>query len=190
MATTLLVPGLDGGGDGHWMSWFEAAIPDAERVSPPYPGNVDLAEWAACVRSALYNCDEPVWIIAHGFGSLAAARAAFDVSDRVAGCMFVAPYDPDHMRLAWLLPDEPLGFPAVLVASSDDPRMRLSKAAFWAGFWSCDFVNAGRAGSIDPAAGFGPWAEGLSIFEELKRSPAIHLRPMPGRETTHLSRAI
>ena len=190
MATTLLVPGLDGGHEGHWLSWFEAALPDTQRVAPSDLGSVDLAEWAACVRSALYNCDEPVWIIAHGFGCLAAVRAAFDVSDRVSGAMLVAPYDPDHMRLAWLLPDEPLGFPAVLVASSNDPHMRLSKAAFWAGFWSCDFVNAGRGGSIDPAAGFGPWAEGLAIFEDLKRSPAVHLRRMPGQETAHLSRAI
>ena len=35
MATTLLVPGLDGGGAGHWLSWFETAVPNPRRVVQP-----------------------------------------------------------------------------------------------------------------------------------------------------------
>lgn len=190
MATTLLVPGLDGGGEGHWLSWFEAAIPDTRRVVPPDPANLDLSEWSAAVRWEISRADDPVFIVAHGFGCLAAVRAASDFPDRVEGAMLVAPFDPDNMRLAWLLPEEPLGFPATIVASTNDPHMRLSKAAFWAGFWSCEFVNAGRIGSIDPAAGFGPWPAGLAMIEEIKRSPSVLMRGARGQEIAHLSRAI
>lgn len=190
MATTLLVPGLDGGGEGHWLSWFEATIPDARRVTQPDLENMDLSAWSAAVRWHIHRCDDPAWIVAHGFGCLAAVRAAFDCADRITGALLVAPFDPDNLRLAWLLPEEPLGFPAVIVASSNNPHMRLSKAAFWAGYWSCEFVNAGRLGGIDQASGYGPWPEGLALFEELQRSPAVHMRRASGKEMSHLSRAI
>ena len=190
MATTLLVPGLDGGGDGHWLSWFESVLPDAQRVVQHDPENMDLAEWSASVRRHIDRSPEPIWIVAHGFGCLAAVRAAFDFADRVEGALLVAPFDPDNLRLAWLLPEEPLGFPSAIVASTNDPHMRLSKAAFWAGFWSSEFVNAGRVGGIDPASGFGPWPDGLAILEDLRRLPAAHLRQIAGREMLHLSRSI
>lgn len=190
MATTLLVPGLDGGGEGHWLSWLEAAIPDTRRVVPPDPTEPDLSEWSAVVSWQLHRCEEPVFLVAHGFGCLAAVRAASDFPDRIEGAMLVAPFDPDNLRLAWLLPEEPLGFPATIVASTNDPHMRLSKAAFWAGYWSCDFVNAGRAGSIDQAAGYGPWPAALSIMHEIRQSPSALMRGVTGREIAHLSRAI
>jgi len=190
MATTLLVPGLDGGGDGHWLSWFETAIPNTRRVLQPDSKSMDLSEWSAAVRRHVDRSDDPVWIIAHGFGCLAAVRAAFDCADRIEGALLVAPFDPDNLRLAWMLPEEPLGFPSAIVASTNDPHMRLSKAAFWAGFWSAEFVNAGRVGGLDPASGFGPWPDGLAILEDLRRSPAAHLRQIGGKELSHLSRAI
>lgn len=190
MATTLLVPGFDGGGEGHWLSWFEGVLPEVQRVTQENQKSLDLAQWAAAVRWQLMRADEPVLLIAHGFGCLAAVHAAADCAERVEAAMLVAPFDPDAARLASLLPEEPLSFPAVIVASSNDPNLRLSKAAFWANYWSCDFVDVGRAGSIDVAAGFGPWPAGLSILEEVRHSPAAHLRHLHGREMRHLSRAI
>lgn len=190
MATTLLVPGFDGGGKSHWLSWFEATIPNCKRVVPPDLKSTDLSEWSAMVRWQIDRADDRVFIVAHGFGCLAAVHAASDFPDQVEGAMLVAPFDPDNLRLAWLLPEEPLGFPATIVASSNDPNMRLSKAAFWAGFWSCEFLNAGRVGGIDPAAGLGPWPAGRAMLDEFRRSPSVISRSAPGREVSHLSRAI
>lgn len=190
MATTLFVPGLDGGGEGHWLSWFETVVPNAKRAAPPDFKNIDLSEWSAEVRWHIDRCDEPVFIVAHGFGCLAAVRAAHDLPGRVEGALLVAPFDPDNLRLAWMLPEEPLGFHATLVASSNDPHMRLSKAAFWAGFWSCEFVNAGRVGGIDPASGFGPWPEGLAMLEEARRAPNKHVAGLVAQDAARLSRAI
>lgn len=190
MATTLIVPGLDGGGEGHWLSWMETRLPGSRRVDQPDIKNIDLADWSATVRWHIDHCDAPVCIIAHGFGCLAAVRAAFGAAERVESAMFVAPFDPDNLRLAWMLPEEPLGFPSTIVASTNSPYMRLSKAAFWAGFWSSEFVNVGRAGGIDQAAGLGPWPEGLAILEELRRSPAAHLRQAAGAEIASLPHAM
>jgi predicted alpha/beta hydrolase family esterase len=190
MATTLLVPGLDGGGSGHWLSWFLTALPKTVRAVQQEYDSTDLSDWASAVRWQMDRISDRVWIIAHGFGCLAAVRAAADMSDRVEGAMLVGPFDPDNLRLAWLLPEEPLGFPAVIVASTNDPHMRLAKAAFWANFWSCEFVNVGRAGGIDPASGYGPWEAGLTIFDDLRNSPARHMHVMAGVEKANLSRAI
>ena len=100
MATTLLVPGLDGGGDGHWLSWFEAAIPDTRRVVSPISRAWICRNGRRRCAGTSTACDEPVWIIAHGFGCLAAVRAAFDFADRIEGALLVAPFDPDNLRLA------------------------------------------------------------------------------------------
>ncbi len=98
MATTLLVPGLDGGGVGHWLSWIETTVPNPRRVAQPDPKSMDLSEWSAAVRWHLDRCEGPVWIIAHGFGCLAAVRAAFDFADRIEGALLVTPFDPDNLR--------------------------------------------------------------------------------------------
>jgi len=190
MATTLLVPGFDRGGPGHWMSWFESVIPDTQRVEQQDYKSPDLSDWAATVRWRLSRCSDPVWIVAHGFGCLAAVKAAFDMPDRVEGALLVAPFDPDNLRLAWLLPEEPLRFPTMIAASTNDPYMRLSKAAFWAGFWSSGFTNLGRMGSVDPASGCGPWPAGLALFDELRRSPAAHVQGIAGGDLARFSRAI
>jgi predicted alpha/beta hydrolase family esterase len=190
MATTLLVPGFDGGGKGHWMSWFETVLPDTQRVAQQDYKSTDLSDWAASVRWQLSKAIDPVWIVAHGFGCLAAVRAAFDMPDRVEGALLVAPFDPDNLRLAWLMPEEPLRFPTMVAASTNDPYMRLSKAAFWAGFWSSGFSTLGRVGSVDAAAGFGPWPNGLALFDELRRSPAAHLQGAVAGEAARITRAI
>jgi len=191
MATTLLVPGLDGGGEGHWLSWFEAAIPGSRRVAPPDTKNPDLSAWSAAVRWHIDRCDDGAFIVAHGLGCLAAVPAASDLPHRVEGALLVAPCDPDNLRLGWLMPEEPLTFPATIVASTNDPHMRLSKAAFWAGYWSCDFINAGRVGGIDPESGFGPWPDGLALLEDVKRSPGAQLKAAAhAQQAARLSRAI
>jgi uncharacterized protein len=190
MATILLVPGIDGGGEGHWLSWVEAEIPDSRRFTPPDPNSPDLAEWSAALCWDLQRCDAPVFLVAHGFGCLVAVRAASECPHLIEGAVLVAPADPDNLRLAWMLPEEPLGFPASIVASTNDPHMRLSKAAFWANFWSCGFVNAGRVGSLDAKSGFGPWPGALTVIEEARQSPPQMMRAGVGREASNLSRAI
>jgi predicted alpha/beta hydrolase family esterase len=191
MGTTLVVPGLDGGGADHWLSWFESVLPDTRRVTQEDPQALDLSEWSAAVRAELMQSPTAVTIVAHGFGCLACVVGAADCPEKVEGAMLVAPFDPDALQLSWLMPEEPLAFPAVIVASRNDPYMRLNKAAFWANYWSCDFIDFGRAGSIDPAAGFGTWPAGLEILDGLRHGPradaAVYLR---SRRVNHLSRAI
>jgi uncharacterized protein len=172
--TTLVVPGHGGSGSEHWQTWIESRLDDSARVVQDDSTSLDLSAWAARVRWEIHRLPEPTWIVAHGFGCLAAIQAASDYSERIAGAMLVAPLDPHNLRLSSLLPELPLEFPSVIVASSNDPHMRLDKAAFWAGYWGSEFISIGAAGSVDPQSGFGPWPQGWDILEQLKSSSVCH----------------
>jgi predicted alpha/beta hydrolase family esterase len=190
MTTTLIIPGHGGSGAGHWQTWLESKLPATARATVPSASEQDLSAWAAALRWGIEQLGEDLWIVAHGFGCLAAVQAAADYSERVAGALLVAPYDPAHLQLSHLLPETPLSFPSILVASSNDPHMRLDKAAFWAAFWNSDFVSIGAAGGIDPEAGFGPWPQGLEIFERLKSSPVAHTFPHGGAPVSRNALAV
>jgi serine hydrolase len=182
MNTTLIVPGLNGSGAEHWQSWLERKVPSAVRViqrdwSDPY-----LPHWSARVRRELNRVPGEIFIVAHSFGCLAAAQATFDWGERVSGLMLVAPADPDKFGAGAFVPERPLGVPAVLVASTNDPWMRFNRAVEWAEAWGAELVNLGAAGHINPAAGFGPWPEGLAILRRLRREASAFSERRPADE--------
>lgn len=181
--TTLIVPGFHGSGPEHWQSWLEAEEPGARRV-----GGIDwetpiLARWAGEVRRAIDDAPSAVWLVAHSFGCLAGVVAAADRLEKVAGALLVAPADPQRFTpfglrhedlpaeadsLASWLPREPLGFPSIVVASSNDPWVKLLVAAYWADRWGSRLLNIGPAGHINAEAGFGPWPEGLRLLRTMQ----------------------
>ncbi|HSD37255.1 MAG TPA: alpha/beta hydrolase [Rhodocyclaceae bacterium] len=172
MSTVLIIPGLHGSGPAHWQTWFEGQVADCVRVEQGDWSSPQLTRWAGSVRQQLDRAKGHVWIVAHSFGCLAAAHAAWDYRDRIAGAMFVAPADPDKFEVTSIIPNEQLGFPSVVVSSSNDPWVRLMRAAWLADTWGSRFINIGAAGHINTDAGFGPWPEGLLIFEQLRRTQA------------------
>ncbi len=97
------------------------AVPDPRRVVQPDPKSMDLSAWSAAVRWHIDRCDGPVWIIAHGFGCLAAVRAAFDFADRIEGALLVTPFDPDICALRGCCPRSRSAF---LQPSSPAPTIR------------------------------------------------------------------
>lgn len=170
MSRILIVPGLNGSGPEHWQSWFEQKLPDTLRVEQTDWSEPYLPRWAGAVRRELDHANGHVWIIAHSFGCLATAQAAADYRDKVAGIMFVAPADPDKFGVADALPNTRLDAPSVVVASSNDPWMRLTKAAYLADVWGSRLINHGAVGHINVDSGFGPWPAGLEIFEQLRQT--------------------
>ena len=181
--TTLIVPGFHGSGPAHWQSWLEHEESGARRV-----GGIDweapvLARWAGEVRREIDHAPGVVWLVAHSFGCLAAVVAAADRPEKVAGALLVAPADParftpfgllhqdskgDVHGLAPWLPRSPLSFPSIVVASSDDPWIKLMVAAYWADRWGSRLLNIGRAGHISVDSGFGPWPAGLELLRAMQ----------------------
>ena len=58
-------------------------------------------------------------------------------------------------------------FPAIVVASRDDPFVAFERAAAFAADWGAEFADAGAAGHINTASGHSPWPEGRLLLERL-----------------------
>jgi predicted alpha/beta hydrolase family esterase len=192
MTTTLIVPGLKSSGPTHWQSWFEQRIPGSLRVIQRDWNDTHLPDWSSRVRRDIARTPGQLFIVAHSFGVLAAVQAASDHAHRISGALLVAPADPDTFGVSEFLPQTRLGFPAVVVGSTNDPWMTLASAAHWADLWGADFVNLGEAGHINTESGFGPWPEGLSLLERLRHAsefrrlqePRAALQLASGRRAT------
>ncbi|CAB1370910.1 RBBP9/YdeN family alpha/beta hydrolase [Denitratisoma oestradiolicum] len=167
MLFTLIVPGLHGSGPDHWQTWWQRQDPTASRVEQGDWETPDLHQWASKVGQAIDQSRAPVWIVAHSFGCLAARVATEARPERVAGLLLVAPADPDRFGISDLVPRNRLSCPSILVASSNDPWMRLMRAAYWAKRWNSRLVSAGNAGHINAESGFGPWPQGQDLFRQL-----------------------
>lgn len=167
MSKVLIVPGLRNSGPAHWQSWFASKLPDTRRVEQADWERPCLSDWAARVRAAIDASDEPLWLVAHSFGCLAAVTAGLVRSERIRGALLVAPADPERFGEPAVLLEEELAFPSLVVASSNDPWIRSSVAGHWAGQWGSDFIDIGAAGHINVESGHGPWPQGLQFFERL-----------------------
>lgn len=165
--TTLIVPGLNSSGSAHWQTWFEQQIPGAIRVVQSDWKRADLPEWASRIRREISKREGPIVIVAHSFGVLAAVQAAEDHRHRIAGALLVAPADPEKFGVGDVLPQHALGFPTLVVASSNDPWLGIERAATLAATWSADFVNLGAAGHINAESGYGPWPGGLRLLQRV-----------------------
>jgi predicted alpha/beta hydrolase family esterase len=179
--TTLVVPGFHGSGPAHWQSWFETQVPEARRVRRIDWEEPILARWAGAVRQDIDAAHGPVWLVAHSFGCLAAVVAAADRPERVAGALLVAPADPARFSplglrdddrpggdtLVRWLPQGQLAFPSIVVASRNDPWVKLSGAAYWADLWGSRLVDVGPQGHINSESGHGPWPRGLALYQTL-----------------------
>lgn len=69
-------------------------------------------------------------------------------------------------------PIPPMRFPfrSLVVASTNDPRVELGRAEFFAKSWGSHFVAMPQAGHINAASGLGEWPEGQALLQELLSS--------------------
>jgi len=166
----LIVPGHGGSGPDHWQSRWERQLSTARRVHQPNWDAPDLAAWAERIVATAEGATRPVVVVAHGLGVHAVARAADALEGRIAGAFLVAPPDLDDAArlpdaLAGLgVPTPRLPFTSLVVASRTDPWCDYARAEAIAAAWGAPVVDAGDAGSLDSASGYGPWPEGLMRF--------------------------
>ena len=149
----LIVPGADGSGPAAWRRRY----PRAPRVVRLPGAATDLNRWAASVATSIDACRDAPLVLAHGFGVLATLRATSLFERRVAGAMLVAPADPDDYGVLVRLPATPLPYPTLLVASRDDPGIKLTKAGALATRWGSRFAVVERSGDDR-------WQEGARLL--------------------------
>jgi uncharacterized protein len=170
-ADLLIIPGLGGSGAEHWQTRWEQKLSTARRIEQRDWGHPQRDEWVAAIVAAIEAAKRPVILIAHSLGVIAAIHASRDIAPWVKGAFLVAA--PSEETLADVaeadaafrpFPREKLPFPAVLVASRDDPYSSYAHSEALARDWGAKLVDAGPAGHLNAESGHGPWPEGLLQF--------------------------
>ena len=162
----VLVPGLHNSGPDHWQSFWQLRLPFWLRVAQSRWDDPDIGRWIDATRRRLAGVTQPAILVGHSFGALASVAFALDLARTapLAGLLLVAPAAPMRFNVEESVPEAPLGLPAVMVASHNDPLMSFPRAARWAETWHARLVDLGEAGHINAQAGFGPWSYGLELL--------------------------
>jgi len=170
-ADILIVPGYTNSGPDHWQSRWEAKLSTARRVEQAEWSKPVREDWTQVLANAVNEATRPVVLVAHSLGVATVVQAVPQFANRVAGAFLVAPPDvanpsirPKHLMTFGPYPRDPLPFPSMVAASSNDPFCALDVAEDIAAAWGSLFVHAGEAGHINADSGFGPWPEGSMAF--------------------------
>ncbi len=171
---TLILPGLAGSPEGHWQYLWAEERQNARYVEQENWDFPDLARWIATLDQALEESDG-VYLVAHSLGCVLAAHvAALPSARKIRGALLVAPCDLEatgriHPGLIsfGVMPESPLPFPSVLVASRDDPYMSYDRAGYFADRWGADLHDLGYAGHINLSSGYGRFHRGYRLFDAL-----------------------
>lgn len=173
----LLVPGVDNSGPRHWQTIWEAEGPWFSRADLGMWHRPHRNAWVTKLGHSIRNLASPVILCAHSLGCLAVAWwAAFEgqsYGHPVAGALLVAPPDCDRSDVDPRLtdfgpaPTVALPFPALLVASRDDPYADIERARAMADAWGAVFHDAGSLGHINADSGLGSWAEGRALLRRV-----------------------
>ncbi len=171
----LLIPGLGNSINGHWQQRWLDKMRTAQCVEQDNWDTPEREKWVSNIQRAIMLATRPVVLVGHSLGVLAIVHAAQEFSDtKVRGAFLVAPPDVDENKAVPKptlpfanVPNAPLPFPSILVASDNDPYCTLERAGDLANAWGSEFHAAKEAGHINVESGHGPWPEGLMMFTRL-----------------------
>lgn len=168
----LVLPGMGGGTPDHWYARWAAKLSTARRVEQRDFDRPVLREWTERIADAAGAAERPVVLVGHSMGALAGLFVAPDLPNVIAG-MFVAPSSARVLRTMDTVDPafaaasmRRLQFPALLVASRDDPYSTYEESAERASAFGATLVDAGASGHINADSGHGPWPEGLMRFAQ------------------------
>ena len=168
----VIVPGYTNSGPEHWQSRWQSKLSTARRVEQEDWDAPARSAWVSRLVETVAACRRPVVLVAHSLGVVTVAHAAPLLPPGVThGAFLVAPADvddpdliPEIERSFAPIPQDPLPFPSLLVASRSDPYCAYARAEDLAYAWGSALLDAGEAGHINTESGYGPWPEGLMRF--------------------------
>lgn len=182
MTATITLPGITGSGEAHWQTLWEARDPRMVRFQPASWDHPDLSDWVAALNHTISAAPEPPLLVAHSLACLLVAhwavREVKGTEQLVRGAFLVAAPDPDSpafpLEAATFrdVPEMGLPFPALVVASADDPYATLDHARRCSSAWGAGFVVVGALGHINSASGLGDWPQGAMLLEAFRAGTA------------------
>jgi predicted alpha/beta hydrolase family esterase len=177
----LILPGRNNSGSQHWQTLWQERMTDAVRLQPASWTDPDLSDWISALDRAIETCSTPPILVAHSMGCLLSVcwthRHRPDLS--IAGAFLVAPpnFKRDGFRSPSFtqIPESPLPYPALVIASTNDPYCPIEVAAALAKSWEAGFISVGARGHISTEPGNGDWEEGWHLLEAFTAGLRIKL---------------
>lgn len=163
----LIVPGLHNSGPDHWQTHWQTRNPVFERVEQTQWNVPQLDVWSDRVGEVLRRSTQPTLVVAHSFGCLATLHRASLDARAISGALLVAPADPAKFGVAEQLHNAALPFPSIMVGSTNDPWMQMSRLIVWAKMWRSELIDAGALGHINAESGLGDWPFGFTQLQKL-----------------------
>ncbi|MGH8861039.1 MAG: RBBP9/YdeN family alpha/beta hydrolase [Jatrophihabitantaceae bacterium] len=172
-APTVVVPGWNGSGDGHWQTWLEQELAAAGRASrrPDFADldRPDLADWRTALRTAIADLPADGYdVVAHSLGAVLWLHHVADPGDspRAARVLLVAPPSP-----ATTIAEIAAFFPppmevdtvrrgadgTVLVAGDNDPYLPEGIAEAYGRPLKMATTLVAGGGHLNVESGFGVW---------------------------------
>ncbi|WP_310584963.1 alpha/beta hydrolase [Deinococcus sp.] len=173
----LLVPGLGDSGPQHWQTLWERKY-GAARLRQDDPDAPTPEGWSKRLQEVIEATPGDLVLVGHSSGVLTIVHWArlYGGHERVKGALLVGPTDPEAMQTVSLypvlgsmapLPMQELAFPALVVASEDDPYVTFERAGEMAEAWGAELISAGEAGHISfENGGYGEWEDGEVLLSE------------------------
>jgi predicted alpha/beta hydrolase family esterase len=181
--TVLIVPGLRDDIPEHWQTLLERKLANAAsvpRMARDAPDWLSCAAWVAALDKAYAAINGPVVLVAHSAGCAMVVHWARRRRRPVKGALLATPPDFDSplpegyptqeilRQNGWTpMPIDPLPFPSIVAASTNDPLARFERTALLAAHWGSDLVSLGRVGHLNPASGFGEWLQAEEFIAQL-----------------------
>lgn len=134
----LIIPDLNNAASNSWLSLWEQHIPRSRRILMHDWSTTDWVKWRNSIIASLISIDEPVVLIAEGFGALAAASVAAEYPGKIIAAFLVDPADPEEFDVRKKLPRQHLSVPTNIVIRTQTH----TKAALLAALWGTDLRNA------------------------------------------------
>jgi predicted alpha/beta hydrolase family esterase len=174
----LAMPGRGNSGPDHWISHWCRVFPSSSRVLQADWHKPDATDWIARVDAAVKASPRRIVILAHSLSVATTVKWALQADTetlaKVAAAFLVAPTnveDPDPtfdtVRPFAPMPLRRLPFPALVVASRNDPRVTFDKATEFAAAWGAELADADDLGHMGNEARLGLWPDGLLLLGRL-----------------------
>ncbi|HWD83385.1 MAG TPA: alpha/beta hydrolase [Kribbella sp.] len=169
--TYIIIPGLDGSDEHHWQSHWERSLP-AVRIQPSSWTSPDLTDWTNAITRAVEAAPTPITFITHSLGCHAVSHwLTTQAPTSVRGAFLVAPPDPnaptfpaDRLPTFTGLPARPLGVPAVLIASTNDPYCTIEAATHLSKAWAAPLIPLPDLGHINSTTNLADWPQGHHLL--------------------------
>ena len=179
-ATVLIIPGLRDHVAEHWQTLLETRLVKVRSVPPAESDKLNCVNRVQRIQAELEKIRGPVILVAHSAGVLMTLHWAAQYSHLIQGALLVTPPDlaaqwpenypsPETLKQeGWTpLPHQKLPFPSIVVASSNDHLASLAAVKTMATAWGSELIVAGAVGHLNPASGFGFWAQAEDLIKRL-----------------------